>query len=402
MPSLEKETALSVTELTNSVKETLELNLGKLWVKGEISNHSCPSSGHIYFTLKDETNQVKVAFFRGASRKNSCDLKDGKEVIVFGRVSIYGKRSEYQIIAEEVEVLGAGDLLVEFEKLKKKLADLGLFDASKKKKIPDFPASIGIITSPTGAVIKDIINVISRRYNAVKLLVYPVMVQGDQASSQIMEGLSYFNSPGCGVDVIILARGGGSIEDLWAFNDEKLAYAIRDSRIPVISAVGHEVDFTIADFASDLRAPTPSAAAELVVPDSGELLASLKTSSGRLVSGLTGMVKGYEERLNRAAKSYGFKKPFDLFNEYVQRIDERSVDMARLISGIVEDKTVATTNLSEKLGLLNPLNILKKGYSVVYDDKGRIIKDSSAVRNGQDIRIRLHKGGLDAQVKHKA
>jgi exodeoxyribonuclease VII large subunit len=399
MPAGDKEKALSVTELTNSVKETLEQNLGKVWVKGEISNHSSPSSGHIYFTLKDETNQVKVAFFRGASRKNSIDLKDGKEVIVYGRVSIYGKRSEYQIIAEEVEVLGTGDLLVEFEKLKKKLADLGLFDASKKRKIPGFPQRIGIITSPTGAVIRDIINVIGRRYNAVELLVYPAMVQGDQAAGQVIGGLKYFNSGGCDVDVIILARGGGSIEDLWAFNDENLAYAIRESKIPVISAIGHEVDFTIADFAADLRAPTPSAAAELVVPDATELLAGLKTASGRLVSGLTGMVKGYEDRLNRAAKSYGFKKPFDLFNEYVQRLDDHAMDMAKNISGIADNKGETIKNLGEKLGLLNPLNILKKGYSVVYDSKGGIIKDASKTRPGQEIKVRLHRGALDAEVK---
>jgi len=399
MPAGEKEKALSVTEFTNSVKETLEQSLGKVWVKGEISNHSSPSSGHIYFTLKDETNQVKVAFFRGASRKNSDDLKDGKEVIVYGRVSIYGKRSEYQLIAEEVEVLGTGDLLVEFEKLKKKLADLGLFDVSKKRKIPEFPEKIGIITSPTGAVIRDIINIIGRRYNAVELLVYPVMVQGDQAAGQVIGGLRYFNSGDCGVDVIILARGGGSIEDLWAFNDENLAYAIRESKIPVISAIGHEVDFTIADFAADLRAPTPSAAAELVVPDAGELLAGLKTASGRLVSGLTGMVKGYEDRLNRAAKSYGFKKPFDLFHEYVQRLDDFSADMAKNISGVVDSKGDAAKNLAEKLGLLNPLNILKKGYSVVYDDKGGIIKDAGRVKAGENISVRLYKGKIEAEVK---
>lgn len=397
----DKEKALSVTELTNSIKETLEQNMNKLWVKGEISNYSCPSSGHIYFTLKDETNQVKVAFFRGSSRKICSDLKDGKEIIVFGRVSIYGKRSEYQIIAEEVEVLGTGDLLLEFEKLKKKLADLGLFDASKKRKIPEFPERIGIITSPTGAVIKDIINVIGRRYNAVELLVYPVMVQGDEASGQIIGGLKYFNSGGQVVDVIILARGGGSIEDLWAFNDEKLAYAIRESEIPVISAVGHEVDFTIADFAADLRAPTPSAAAELVVPDTGELLAGLKTSSERLVGGLTGMVKNLEDRLNRAAKSYGFKKPFDLFNEYVQRLDEDSVDLGKNIASLVEGKAETIKNLEEKLGLLNPLKILKKGYSVVYDDMGEIIKDASKVKPGQNIKVKLHKGELDAEVKGK-
>ena len=395
-----KNSAISVTELTNAVKATLEQNVGKLWVKGEISNYSSPASGHLYFTLKDETNQVKVAFFRGNMHKVSPDLEDGRSVAVYGRVSIYGKRSEYQIIAENIEILGAGDLLVEFEKLKKKLADLGLFDDKRKRKIPQFPGRIGIITSPTGAVIRDIINIISRRYNAVELLVYPAMVQGAQAPEQLIEGLNYFNTRD-DVDIIILARGGGSIEDLWAFNDENLAQTIYSSRIPVVSAVGHEVDFTISDFVADLRAPTPSAAAELVVPDAGELLSGLKSISARFVNGLTGMVRRYEERLNRAAKSYGFKKPFELFDEYIQRLDDHSEGIDRGILEIVGDKSGDILVLQEKLGLLNPLNILKKGYSVVYDTNGGIVKDAAKIKIGQDINISLYKGKLDATVKEK-
>lgn len=395
-----KNSAISVTELTNAVKATLEQNVGKLWVKGEISNYSSPASGHLYFTLKDETNQVKVAFFRGNMHKVSPDLEDGRSVAVYGRVSIYGKRSEYQIIAENIEILGAGDLLVEFEKLKKKLADLGLFDDKRKRKIPQFPGRIGIITSPTGAVIRDIINIISRRYNAVELLVYPAMVQGAQAPEQLIEGLNYFNTRD-DVDIIILARGGGSIEDLWAFNDENLAQTIYSSRIPVVSAVGHEVDFTISDFVADLRAPTPSAAAELVVPDAGELLSGLKSISARFVNGLTGMVRRYEERLNRAAKSYGFKKPFELFDEYIQRLDDHSEGIDRGIQEIVGDKSGDILVLQEKLGLLNPLNILKKGYSVVYDTNGGIVKDAAKIKIGQDINISLYKGKLTTTVKEK-
>jgi exodeoxyribonuclease VII large subunit len=393
-----KDNAISVTELTNSVKETLEQNLGKVWVKGEISNYSSPASGHLYFTLKDESNQVKVAFFRGSLRKVSLELEDGKEIIVYGRVSIYGKRSEYQIIAENIEILGSGSLLVEFEKLKKKLANNGLFNESRKRKIPQFPERIGIITSPTGAVIRDIINIISRRYNAVELLVYPAMVQGDDAPAQLIEGLNYFNSRN-DIDIIILARGGGSIEDLWAFNDEKLAHTIYGSKIPVVSAVGHEVDFTIADFVADLRAPTPSAAAELVVPDSGELLSGLRSISTRFINGLTGMVGRYEDRLNRAAKSYGFKKPFELFNEYIQRIDDYSAGIARYISKIADGKSDGILVLEEKLRLLNPLNILKKGYSVVYDTDGGIVKDAAKVKVGQEIKVKLYKGGLGAAVR---
>ncbi|HDQ26088.1 MAG TPA: exodeoxyribonuclease VII large subunit [bacterium] len=391
-----KEAPLSVSELTAAVKAILEESMGRVWVKGEISNYSSPASGHVYFTLKDENNQVKVAMFRGGSRKSS--LEDGQKVAVFGRVSIYGKRSEYQIIAEEIQVTGIGELLVEFEKLKKKLAEEGLFDEKRKRPIPRFPEKIAIVTSPTGAVIKDIINVISRRYRAAELLVYPVMVQGDAAPARIIGAIRALNKME-GIDVIILARGGGSIEDLWAFNDEKLAHVIYGSETPIISAIGHEVDYTIADFTADLRAPTPSAAAEIVVPDSRELYQALKTSRSRLSSGLTSIVKSMQERLDRLKVSYGFKKPFDFIEEYSRRFDDLSDDIGRAASELVGSKEEKTKQLSEKLGLLNPLNILKKGYAVVYGPSGRIVKESSALKPGSRVKARFHKGSIDAEVK---
>ena len=317
---------------------------------------------------------------------------------VLGRVSIYGKRSEYQIIAEEVQVIGIGGLLVEFEKLKKRLSTEGLFDQSRKVAIPKFPEKIGIITSRTGAAIRDILNIISRRYPAVDILIYPVMVQGDSAPPQIIRALEDLDT--LGLDVIILTRGGGSMEDLWAFNDEKLAYTISKVKTPVISAVGHEIDFTIADFVSDMRAPTPSAAAELVVPDRLELLESLEAKKGKLRTHISNMVKNYEERLDSVSKSYGFKIPFNIYNDHVQRIDELSLDLGKHLDDRLDESEDRLKVIDDRLKIMNPLNILKKGYSVVYNaESGAIIKDAEAA--GKGIKIKLYKGGLDAEVIRK-
>lgn len=393
-----RDKAYSVSEITNVVKEILEQNLNTIWIQGEISNYSSPASGHIYFTLKDENNQIKTAFFGGKKKALGMELKDGTKVAVFGRLSIYGKRSEYQIIAEEIQVIGVGDLLVEFEKLKKRLSAEGLFDSSRKVFIPKYPEKIGIITSRTGAAIRDILNIISRRYPAVDILIYPVMVQGEAAPAQIIQALRDMDT--LGMDVIILTRGGGSMEDLWAFNDEKLAYAIADVETPLICAVGHEIDFTIADFVSDLRAPTPSAAAELVVPDRQELNESLKAKKAKLKTSITHMVESYEERLNSFAGRYAFKIPFNIYTDHVQRIDELSLNLGKMLDAKLEDNDDRIKVITDRLKVMNPMNILQKGYSVVYDaHSGAIIKDSeTAVK---DIKIRLHKGTLDAQVTGK-
>lgn len=393
-----KDKAYTVSEITNTVKEILEQNLNTVWIQGEISNYSSPASGHIYFTLKDENNQIKTAFFGGKKKAFDMELKDGVKVAVFGRVSIYGKRSEYQVIAEEIQVMGVGGLLVEFEKLKKRLSTEGLFDASHKAAIPKFPERIGIITSRTGAAIRDILNIIGRRYPAVDILIYPVMVQGEAAPPQIVKALKDMDT--LGMDVIILARGGGSMEDLWAFNDEKLAYAIYEAKTPVISAVGHEIDFTIADFVSDLRAPTPSAAAELVVPDRLELMETLEAGKNKIKKSITHMVDMYEERLDSFAKSYAFKIPFNMYNDHIQRVDELSLSLGKHLDSRLEDSEDRLKVINDRLTVMNPLNILKKGYSVVYDTTtGTIIKDASAA--GKDIKIKLHKGTLEAEVISK-
>ncbi len=390
-----KDRAFTVSEITTVVKEILEDQLKTVWIQGEISNFSNPASGHIYFTLKDENNQIKVALFGGRKKAAGLNLEDGKKVAVSGRVSIYGKRSEYQLIADEIQVTGLGDLLLEFEKLKKKLAEQGLFDEKHKVSIPKFPEKIGIVTSPTGAAIRDIINIISRRYPQVEILIYPALVQGNDAPAQIIKALTDLDT--MGMDVIILARGGGSMEDLWAFNDENLAHAIYDAKTPVVSAIGHEIDFTIADFVSDMRAPTPSAAAELIVPDREDIMETLLSQEATLKSAISHMVEMYQERLDRLAKSYAFKMPFQMYTDYVQRVDELGESLLKSLDEKIEDSSDKVKIISDKLKIMNPLNILKKGYSVVYNDNGAILKDAD--RATKNIKIRLYKGTLDAEVK---
>jgi|DewCreStandDraft_4_1066084.scaffolds.fasta_scaffold02849_10 exodeoxyribonuclease VII large subunit len=392
-----KEKPLTVSEATKIVKDLLEESLDKVWIKGEISNLSCPVSGHIYFTLKDAVSQIKVAFFKSSNKFTQSKLKDGKEVIVFGKITIYSKRSEYQIIAEDILIYGEGDLLLEFEKLKKKLSEEGLFNEERKRKIPEFPEKIGIITSPTGAVIEDIIKIIKRRYPVVYLIIYPSMVQGDEAPQQLIDGLAYFNSRD-DIDVIILARGGGSIEDLWAFNNENLAREIYKSRIPVISAVGHEVDFTIADFVADLRAPTPSAAAELVVPDKKELLQTLNNLQKTLYNHIINLYTSYYEKILNYENNSVFKKILNFYDEYSQILDEYLVDIKKSIKDLLKNKNEQIKFIYEKLLLLNPYSILKKGYSVVFDENGKIIKNSENVDIGDDINIKLYKGELKANI----
>ena len=392
-----KDKPLTVTEINLLIRNLLEENFEKVWIKGEISNLSCPASGHIYFTLKDASSQIKVAFFKSSNKFINSKLQDGKEVVVFGKISIYSKRSEYQIIADEIQIFGEGDLLLEFEKLKKRLSEEGLFDENRKRKIPQFPKKIGIVTSPTGAVINDMIKIINRRYKPITLIIYPSMVQGDKAAQQIMEGIKYFNGRN-DIDVIVLARGGGSIEDLWAFNDENLARTIYASGIPIISAVGHEVDFTISDFVADLRAPTPSAAAELLVPETEELFNILQSYNKSLYNVTLNKLKKIEEKIINYEKNSIFKKIFNFYGEYTQILDEYLIKINKAINILLKNKQEKIKFIFEKLVLLNPYVILKKGYSVVFDVNGKIIKSTDDVKNGQDINVKLYKGELEANI----
>ena len=273
--------AITVSQLNRQVKSLLEKGLGRLWVEGEISNIARPASGHLYFSLKDASAQIRCAFFRQRQRGPTIGLKNGDQVLAFGRVSLYEPRGDYQLIVEQVEPAGEGALKRQFEVLKKKLAAEGLFDEDRKQPLPELPERIGVITSPSGAAVRDVLTVLGRRFPSIPVVIYPAAVQGEAAPGELMRALeTAVRRDEC--DVLIIGRGGGSLEDLWAFNDEGLARAIADSPIPVISAVGHEVDFTIADFVADVRAPTPSGAAELVVPDRGDWLRAINSFATRI------------------------------------------------------------------------------------------------------------------------
>jgi exodeoxyribonuclease VII large subunit len=392
-----KSQILTVTQFTNQIKALLEQSLPDIWVEGEISNLSVPQSGHAYFTLKDAESQVRAVLFRSSHRFLKFTLEQGMHVVCRGRVSVYGPRGEYQLILEYVEPKGVGALQRAFEQLKTKLEQEGLFDPGRKKKLPLLPGRIAVITSPTGAAIRDILRVIKRRHPRMHILIYPVPVQGAEAVPAIIESIRYFNSEQ-NVDVMILGRGGGSLEDLWAFNEEAVARAIYASRIPVISAVGHETDYTISDFVADLRAPTPSSAAEMVVQSEEafcEFIGSLEAA----------LVRSMRLRLDRSRSSVReFKRlladPRRILEHYTMRVDELS---GRLLTGLRHhfrrDRALLAA-LTAGLGHLNPLDILSRGYSITRKiPEGTLLKKASVLRPGDMISTSLHEGTVLSRVE---
>ena len=366
----------TVSELTSSIKLILEDSFPKIWVEGEISNFKAHTSGHFYFTLKDQKSEIKCVFFKGDNMKIKFDIDNGMRVMCFGRVSIYEKQGAYQLYVKNVEPKGVGALQLAFEQLKEKLFKEGLFDEGRKKRVPLLPERIGIVTSPTGAAIRDMLNVLKRRFPNVEILINPVRVQGEGAKEEIKSAIEDFNRLS-NVDVIIVGRGGGSIEDLWAFNEELVARAISSSEIPIISAVGHEIDWTISDFASDLRAATPSVAAELVIAKKDELKERL-------------------DSIENALKSF----PLNAVRDYEQRLDEIEEGLDLRFKHYIELKDREFTLLSEKLGILSPLSILNRGYSITFKLPERdIVKKKMSLNKGDQIETRLSAGSFTARVE---
>lgn len=367
---------LTVGELTKDIKLILENTFGLIWVEGEISNLRRPSSGHVYFTLKDEFSQIKCVLFKQRSLGIKFQLKDGLKIVVFARLSVYERDGNYQLYINLIEPKGKGSFQLAYEQLKERLSKEGLFDIERKKPIPFLPKTIGIVTSPTGAVIRDMLHILEKRFENFSVTIYPVRVQGQGAKGEIVEAIEYFNFKK-NVDVMILARGGGSIEDLWAFNEESVARAIYKSQIPVISAVGHETDFTIADFVSDLRAPTPSRAAELVIPQKNDLYQKLKD---------------YIQEINRSLKYF--------IPEYQQRVDDLTDSLKRNLELILKEKRQQFELGISRLQALNPLDILRRGYSIsVKLPSQDILKDARSLRVGDYINTRLHKGSFFSVIK---
>lgn len=379
------------------VKGILEENFALVWVEGEVSNLRVPSSGHIYFTLKDENSQIRAVMFRGQGRFLKFRLEDGLHIILRGNITVYEARGEYQILADYIEPVGAGALQLAFEQLKEKLGKEGLFDQARKRPIPMVPKKVGIITSPTGAAIRDMLHILGRRFANLQILIYPVRVQGMEAPPEIIQALRDMNTID-DIDVIIVGRGGGSIEDLWAFNDEGVARAIYSSRVPVISAVGHETDFTIADFVADLRAPTPSAAAELVVKNKAELEEKLNALYRRL----SHITKGHLSLINSHLRrlSSGLRSPVDRVRQFSQRLDDLTI---RLNLSIKQKLELSRRKVERESGILNslsPLAILNRGYSIATSiETGIVIKEIGTVKVGDRIGVRVTDGEMECIVE---
>lgn len=389
---------LTVTELTREIKLLLETALPEVWVQGEISNFTHHTSGHMYFSLKDERAQISCVMWRSRNQGLYFTPQDGMKVIVHGRVTVYEKRGNYQLEALGISPAGVGELQLAFEQLKQRLREEGLFSAEFKKPIPQYPRRIGLVTSPTGAAIRDLTTVLRRRFPPAEIILYPVRVQGDGAAQEVAGAIDAFNEYGQ-VDVLIVARGGGSLEDLWAFNEEVVARAVFRSAIPVISAVGHEVDFSICDFVADLRAPTPSAAAELAVPSQEELRATLQKDLRKIVDGLLESIAAHRERLKSLENSYGFRQPGDVIKQRSQRLDElKRVLLTHLRHGLVMRRE-ALNGFDKRLRLLDHRNVLKRGYSLVYrKSDGRLVKRSADVQPRERIELQFYEGGADATV----
>lgn len=395
--TLLKRPVLTVSQLTSMVKGILEENFALVWVEGEVSNLRTPSSGHIYFTLKDETSQIRVVMFRGRGSFLKFRLEDGLHILLRGNITVYETRGEYQILADYIEPVGAGALQLAFEQLKERLSKEGLFDQARKRTIPMVPKKVGIITSPTGAAIRDMLHILGRRFTNLHILIYPVRVQGAEAPPEIIQALRDMNAVP-DLDVIIAGRGGGSIEDLWAFNDEGVARAIYSSRVPVISAIGHETDFTIADFVADLRAPTPSAAAELVVQNKVELEERLEALYRRLYH----IMKGELNLLHSHIKNLEgrLKTPKDRVNQLLQRLDDITL---RLNLSMRQKLEFSKKKLDREVSLLNslsPLAILNRGYSITTSlETGMVVKEIGAVKIGNRVGIRVTDGEMECLVE---
>lgn len=392
------EMAISVTDLNKYIKDKIadDEYLNNVLIKGEISNFKHHYTGHMYFTLKDENSLIKCIMFKSYAQKLMFEPKDGTKVFVFGTVSVFERDGIYQIYVKAMEEDGVGDLYTKYQTLKKELEEKGLFDIENKKKIPLMPKVIGVLTSQTGSVIRDIINVSTRRNPNVYIRLLPVPVQGEGAAEKIAKGIEYMNENNL-ADVLILARGGGSLEDLWPFNEEIVAHSIYNSKIPIISAVGHETDFSISDFVADLRAPTPSAAAELAVPDIYELKQKINTYQNRLKISLTKKVEIMKLRYEKCMSSFVFKEPTRRINENYIKLDSYIKQLENLINTKNEKEKKRYVELVAKLDTLSPLKTLMRGYSIA-EKEGKIVKSIEELKKDDNIDIRLTDGKVQAKV----
>jgi len=410
----------SVAELNRAARFTLENGIGEVWVEGEISRMTRQASGHWYFTLKDEAAAVSCAMFKQNNASVIFLPKDGMKIRLLAQASLYEPRGNYQLIVRSMEEAGKGSLQEQFEKLKAKLAAEGLFDASRKKPLPMLPRKIGVVTSPTGAAVRDIINVLTRRFPNIGILLAPVTVQGDGAAKSVAAAIEYFNTRN-DIDLMIVGRGGGSIEDLWAFNEEVVARAIAASEIPIISAVGHEIDFTISDFVADVRAPTPSAAAELAVPVKAELENQVARLSARLGGSLQNRalvlrerIPGFRQAMAQALRAglrqrqqrvdeAALRLTHELKNSVAalrQRLPVLQQSMTHRLESAVTERKQNLRRLEVQLRALSPLAVLDRGYSLTQTANGSVVRDAAALKNGELLKTIVAKGTFISEVKN--
>lgn len=414
----EQRQILSVSQVVHDIKKQLESRFRDIWVRGEISNFRTPPSGHCYFTLKDNDAQMRALCFRMQAQLLKFRPEDGMDVIARGSISVYPPRGEFQLVVEHLEPVGPGALQLAFEQLKARLQAEGLFDTSRKKKLPLLPAKIGIVTSPSGAAVQDVLRVLRRRNDRLNVLIFPVKVQGSGAAQEVARALDYLNTRQ-DLNVLMLARGGGSMEDLWAFNEEVVARAIFNSRLPVISAVGHETDFTIADFVADLRAPTPSAAAEIVSAAREELCNRIEGLLGHARQTMRLYLKEKRDRLQRLAASRGFVDAESKLRYFLQRLDELHHRLVRTVPIVVssgrerllqQEKAIRQRTQSylqskrqlaksrhEQLQAYSPLAVLARGYAIVTSKEGRIVRDPDQMHSEEEMDIRVSRGQFRAR-----
>ncbi len=395
-------TIFSVSQITRTISRTIEQQpqLQNVWVKGQISNLGTPASGHIYFTLKDEKSAIRSVVFRSSAARMKYMPSDGEEVLVHGKINIYAASSEYQIIVDKIEPMGIGALQRAYEELKKRLADEGLFDIHHKKPLPVFPMKIGVITSETGAAIQDILQQLQKRFPLSELLLHPTLVQGEDAAAQIVNAIKVMNNRS-DIDVLIVGRGGGSMEDLWSFNEEIVARAIFASNIPIISAVGHETDFTIADMVADHRSPTPSAAVEHIVPDQQEIISRLNGHKERLRNLVLHRLENRRDELRILEEGLSPAKRKDAINELYQSIDNLEATFHKSLSEKIDTKNDLLQAFADRLNGLSPLATLKRGYSIIRSSTGEIITSNKQTNVGESLDLTLSDGSLVCTVDER-
>lgn len=392
---------LSVSQLNRYIKMNFDAdeNLANIFISGEISNFTNHyRTGHLYFTLKDDSAAVRVVMFNSSAKRLKFMPEDGMKVIARGRVSVYEASGQYQLYVDDMQPDGVGALNLAYEQLKEKLQKEGLFSEHHKKPLPPYPEKVGVITSPTGAAVRDIINVLGRRFPYAEIVFCPVLVQGDGAHLQLTDAVNLFNSERA-ADVIIIGRGGGSIEDLWEFNDEGLARAVYNSDIPVISAVGHETDFTICDFVADMRAPTPSAAAELAVPDANELQYALSALKNRMFLNISSGIADRRSRLEYLTSKGALKSPDEMLSNRSQRLDTAFSKMLSSYENRIGGKKVEFISAATALSKLDPMSVLMRGFAFVSDKSGKNVYSSQALAKGDEINVRFHDGSAVCEVK---